>query len=154
MHTCVTSQGGVAVSPARQLFQEQGSRKGDHDRRQELQHHGVRQRHQLYGCVQQENRYEAAQPSQHQHLVSAYNVTLSEQVAVVLSVYTLKLPLALQDQTYLIPNGFAGLLYISGSTAPSKMARLLNMTMTAVDRPCLPVQIMTSQEGVDKPCQG
>lgn len=53
----------------------------------------------------------------------------------------LKLALALQsqDQTYLIPNGFAGLLYINGNTAPSKMARLLNMTMTAVDRPWVPV---------------
>jgi len=53
----------------------------------------------------------------------------------------------MQDQTYLIPNGFAGLLYISGNTAPSKIARLLNMTMTAVDRPWLPVEIMVSQEG-------
>jgi len=80
--------------------------------------------------------------------VSAYKVTLSEQVDAISSVYALKLALALQsqDQTYLIPNGFAGLLYISGNTAPRKMARLLNMTMTAVDRPCLPVQIMTSQE--------
>ena len=62
----------------------------------------------------------------------------------------LKLAPPLQDQTYLIPNGFAGLLYISGNNAPSKMARLLNMTMTAVDRPCLPVQIMIRQDGVQK----
>ena len=42
-------------------------------------------------------------------------------------------------EPYLVPNGLSGLQYMRGIVAPSRIAKLLKITMTAVPRPQFPI---------------
>ena len=54
---------------------------------------------------------------------------------------------------HLVPNALAGFCMMMGSTAPTRMARLLNITMMGVLTPCRPMSDAFAQPHVFREVQ-